>query len=134
MIRRPPRSTLFPYTTLFRSHEHVVETNSVQARIVHRREGSLGEQAHDVLVAPAEFRRRAADDCYRPHPCGRRRPENIKARGRRGTKFYFESANADVVGTWRPQHEWHAGNLERARPFDPTSVARWPGSMPGPSD
>src|SRR3712207_7681238 len=24
MIRRPPRSTLFPYTTLFRSPEHVV--------------------------------------------------------------------------------------------------------------
>src|ERR1035437_2433239 len=24
MIRRPPRSTLFPYTTLFRSHEHEV--------------------------------------------------------------------------------------------------------------
>src|SRR2546427_9240704 len=23
MIRRPPRSTLFPYTTLFRSQEHV---------------------------------------------------------------------------------------------------------------
>src|SRR5438309_3224056 len=23
MIRRPPRSTLFPYTTLFRSHLHV---------------------------------------------------------------------------------------------------------------
>src|SRR3712207_7342848 len=25
MIRRPPRSTLFPYTTLFRSGEHVDE-------------------------------------------------------------------------------------------------------------
>src|SRR5258708_23077060 len=25
MIRRPPRSTLFPYTTLFRSHPHEVE-------------------------------------------------------------------------------------------------------------
>src|SRR5256885_12461029 len=24
MIRRPPRSTLFPYTTLFRSHRHRV--------------------------------------------------------------------------------------------------------------
>src|SRR2546430_12746619 len=24
MIRRPPRSTLFPYTTLFRSREHTV--------------------------------------------------------------------------------------------------------------
>src|SRR2546427_3411878 len=27
MIRRPPRSTLFPYTTLFRSHEGVEETS-----------------------------------------------------------------------------------------------------------
>src|SRR5690349_22259158 len=25
MIRRPPRSTLFPYTTLFRSQDHVFE-------------------------------------------------------------------------------------------------------------
>src|SRR5215813_9889345 len=25
MIRRPPRSTLFPYTTLFRSHECVLD-------------------------------------------------------------------------------------------------------------
>src|SRR5256885_16319942 len=25
MIRRPPRSTLFPYTTLFRSREHLVD-------------------------------------------------------------------------------------------------------------
>src|SRR2546429_4123597 len=24
MIRRPPRSTLFPYTTLFRSHPHIL--------------------------------------------------------------------------------------------------------------
>src|SRR3712207_8052238 len=26
MIRRPPRSTLFPYTTLFRSHESVMDS------------------------------------------------------------------------------------------------------------
>jgi hypothetical protein len=25
MIRRPPRSTLFPYTTLFRSAEHAID-------------------------------------------------------------------------------------------------------------
>src|SRR2546427_3192541 len=32
MIRRPPRSTLFPYTTLFRSHFHPVgNTDSEQA-------------------------------------------------------------------------------------------------------
>src|SRR6266566_6791839 len=28
MIRRPPRSTLFPYTTLFRSHGHMRVWNS----------------------------------------------------------------------------------------------------------
>src|SRR2546428_13900984 len=34
MIRRPPRSTLFPYTTLFRSVEHPVVRGG-QERIVH---------------------------------------------------------------------------------------------------
>src|SRR5256885_12765568 len=29
MIRRPPRSTLFPYTTLFRSHVRSMELNLV---------------------------------------------------------------------------------------------------------
>src|SRR3712207_7789264 len=28
MIRRPPRSTLFPYTTLFRSHERFTQLDS----------------------------------------------------------------------------------------------------------
>src|SRR3712207_7737156 len=35
MIRRPPRSTLFPYTTLFRSHEHRAEQRVKQE--LHRR-------------------------------------------------------------------------------------------------
>src|SRR3989441_6950129 len=35
MIRRPPRSTLFPYTTLFRSHRAEVE-------IVPERDGRVG--------------------------------------------------------------------------------------------
>src|SRR2546426_7120046 len=32
MIRRPPRSTLFPYTTLFRSHSCPAETVSCRRR------------------------------------------------------------------------------------------------------
>src|SRR2546427_5485994 len=32
MIRRPPRSTLFPYTTLFRSGQVVVETSEALRR------------------------------------------------------------------------------------------------------
>src|SRR2546427_5719132 len=51
MIRRPPRSTLFPYTTLFRSRAHEV-----------------GERAHDRV---AETRLRLEEGLRRrrqPHP------------------------------------------------------------------
>src|SRR2546429_2698268 len=46
MIRRPPRSTLFPYTTLFRSVEQ-------DARIVHEvaRREVVGPVGHDVELA-----------------------------------------------------------------------------------
>src|SRR5258708_24525031 len=37
MIRRPPRSTLFPYTTLFRSSHTTRSTDSVRYRAVHPR-------------------------------------------------------------------------------------------------
>src|SRR5256885_5500604 len=36
MIRRPPRSTLFPYTTLFRSDEHVLVERALD--VVERRD------------------------------------------------------------------------------------------------
>src|SRR3989442_7113546 len=47
MIRRPPRSTLFPYTTLFRSRKPVV-----------RQVGECGEIGQDVVGA---LRRLAAE-------------------------------------------------------------------------
>src|SRR2546422_9641800 len=36
MIRRPPRSTLFPYTTLFRSREHLVPADALAVRVAER--------------------------------------------------------------------------------------------------
>src|SRR3989339_1107769 len=39
MIRRPPRSTLFPYTTLFRSHIPV--TNTVSTWVLENSEGII---------------------------------------------------------------------------------------------
>src|SRR3712207_7725199 len=39
MIRRPPRSTLFPYTTLFRSQEYVVALEDPEATGVVALEG-----------------------------------------------------------------------------------------------
>src|SRR5260370_22647986 len=47
MIRRPPRSTLFPYTTLFRSH--IFDLTLVGALQVHRQRNDLqlGDQRPD---------------------------------------------------------------------------------------
>src|SRR3712207_8105258 len=59
MIRRPPRSTLFPYTTLFRSHlrravladrDARVRTGQAQVRAADRRHA-------DEVVRPREERR-----------------------------------------------------------------------------
>src|SRR2546425_3335461 len=47
MIRRPPRSTLFPYTTLFRSCTRVVRSNC-QCRIQFSR--GFVEFAHGVIT------------------------------------------------------------------------------------
>src|SRR3712207_7296235 len=64
MIRRPPRSTLFPYTTLFRSH--------------HRRDRGREPRAERGARAPADDAaarqldvREPALDARRPRPAGR---------------------------------------------------------------
>src|SRR2546421_5735839 len=59
MIRRPPRSTLFPYTTLFRSGrpaaERVERARAVALRLVavdRMRRNPLAPQERDQLVRP----------------------------------------------------------------------------------
>src|SRR2546422_4455377 len=59
MIRRPPRSTLFPYTTLFRSvGELAVVDAGGEERVPHRYVGEQGRRRHDE-AAQHEQRRRA---------------------------------------------------------------------------
>src|SRR2546430_9394475 len=48
MIRRPPRSTLFPYTTLFRSIEHLAATLQVKAAAV---DGAVVRELERAVVA-----------------------------------------------------------------------------------
>src|SRR3712207_7865167 len=48
MIRRPPRSTLFPYTTLFRSPSHRTETPATGHPSSHPAAGSSRELEVDV--------------------------------------------------------------------------------------
>src|SRR3712207_7936834 len=68
MIRRPPRSTLFPYTTLFRASRAFLQRNrwtnggaresirrTPAARLLPGRESGLRVARRGVLVAPALF-------------------------------------------------------------------------------
>src|SRR3712207_8287106 len=50
MIRRPPRSTLFPYTTLFRSGVPERLRDRRSRRVGLGREGQLGEERHVELL------------------------------------------------------------------------------------
>src|SRR2546427_5408844 len=68
MIRRPPRSTLFPYTTLFRSlgeHEIVhacpAGYQGAGARSVGRRKQSLSYAAGHRKLADGELRMRSEE-------------------------------------------------------------------------
>src|SRR2546426_4809379 len=52
MIRRPPRSTLFPYTTLFRSHRaHATRGDPVRRRTASR--GNRARPGDESFVCPA---------------------------------------------------------------------------------
>src|SRR2546430_16906447 len=70
MIRRPPRSTLFPYTTLFRSQEHV---RAMSADVADREDIIREQFVLDGGVVVL--------DSWRPQ--GRNRPECIEGRGAR---------------------------------------------------
>src|SRR2546430_15612924 len=61
MIRRPPRSTLFPYTTLFRSHQGLETLDRAgrhrDLRLIHQREmvlidgaGEIGDQCETATM------------------------------------------------------------------------------------
>src|SRR3712207_8708951 len=58
MIRRPPRSTLFPYTTLFRSYHG--EATKTMTRLRTSLESKLIPISAYILIAAVE--------CYRRHP------------------------------------------------------------------
>src|SRR3712207_9188000 len=86
MIRRPPRSTLFPYTTLFRSIHYLTLTlitgrvpcrhqdNKITRPVENTHETRTG-QALQRLVAAAPRRRKGTSGYSSSRPEGRSRSE-----------------------------------------------------------
>src|SRR2546430_10467874 len=90
MIRRPPRSTLFPYTTLFRSHAQLrakIPERSLGRRLavlarreffpapaIPRRRGSLPRRDHQVRQIGEGPRRLVAAPTIACGPLKKRKP------------------------------------------------------------
>src|SRR2546426_7575693 len=79
MIRRPPRSTLFPYTTLFRSlrepAQHVDQEEREAARVVRGAEAPTRDQPHG-----AERERRTVSHRSEEHTSELQSPCNLVCR------------------------------------------------------
>src|SRR2546427_8880204 len=60
MIRRPPRSTLFPYTTLFRSHPRSASSRDPQRHrnSRNRSRGPAAQIVRDTVSAPSPIEHR----------------------------------------------------------------------------
>src|SRR3712207_7213769 len=81
MIRRPPRSTLFPYTTLFRSARVYVDeaqdVNPLQARLIELLSDGAGRALRVGDAAQAIYRFRWADvACFTAERAGARSEEH----------------------------------------------------------
>src|SRR3712207_6880598 len=61
MIRRPPRSTLFPYTTLFRSRQHRAAAEKLAAWAEEAHPDDQGVSPASLLVSAGEHLTEAGD-------------------------------------------------------------------------
>src|SRR5215216_7231008 len=68
MIRRPPRSTLFPYTTLFRSPGQVARSVLVEVDVHRRRRPGRSEEHTSELQSPDHLVCRLLLDKKKPTP------------------------------------------------------------------
>src|SRR3712207_7714884 len=84
MIRRPPRSTLFPYTTLFRS-----EAAQHGRRALDRVGGALVEHLRAELVQAQLERRHDAEVAA----AAAQRPEQVGVLDRKSTRLNSSHAN-----------------------------------------
>src|SRR3712207_8720321 len=96
MIRRPPRSTLFPYTTLFRSLE------AEPGRHVHADEGAVADVLECRLVEAGQHLLPLRLGEHRGRPVGRGDPrdlpEQVAGRDRKSTRLNSSHANISYAG------------------------------------
>src|SRR3712207_8090543 len=99
MIRRPPRSTLFPYTTLFRSHGGTGDTEE---------NGGTNVEFPCVLCAPCV--RPAVQQSHPPHE------HPTKSGDRKSTRLNSSHANiSHAVFCLKKRHRHRDSHIARAQ-------------------
>src|SRR6266542_4648486 len=120
MIRRPPRSTLFPYTTLFRNRHRVSVGDAAQP--------CDGSFVHTRLHADGTARAVAAEDHLRLRPVGQTAPDFARMVGRP------DGAGQD--GRRHRSLSWHRSDSGRQEPVRLlpalSDLARGPSDGPHP--
>src|SRR5256885_11997586 len=102
MIRRPPRSTLFPYTTLFRSEPPFAAGGAVReppvVRAVHR-------ILHICVVGDSVDEHRAVEDLHDVHPrCQDRKSTRLNSRHLVISYAVFcLKKNISITSDWYPR-------------------------------
>src|SRR2546428_6884820 len=125
MIRRPPRSTLFPYTTLFRSHPHRLE--AVAARISRSR---LFLDESGPARRQGDHRQRRARTRRRERGAGARGIVSRCRGGRRARRRWVEARVPVAAESIGSAHEHGAAVVARSA-GSPTALpevmilARW---------
>src|SRR3712207_7447656 len=88
MIRRPPRSTLFPYTTLFRSRQR----EAAPARLL--AQAREEEHVRDIGQVAGEDHRPVAREVAERHRTEQReRAQQLEERDRKSTRLNSSHAN-----------------------------------------
>src|SRR5260370_20942329 len=64
MIRRPPRSTLFPYTTLFRSPHQCRKVRPVPDVAIRRRERRIAGTRRGIFMELSRSRQTITSQCF----------------------------------------------------------------------
>src|SRR3712207_3821932 len=110
MIRRPPRSTLFPYTTLFRSYR--VEDAEAERPEAMPFEGETYRQGHDAH----QFHQKRQERHLPDEPC--HVPRRVRARELLADDEEFPEAHATANqerAHRRRRHDPQSSNLDERR-------------------
>src|SRR2546426_8087803 len=97
MIRRPPRSTLFPYTTLFRSHVRGGVARSLVTCAVRKRQASF--QKRPVVCVPRTSPRSEEHTSELQSPCNlvcrllleKKKDREVSAKTNTSTAYRYDS-------------------------------------------